>query len=412
MTQVEAFGLANREAIEFLRNKVRLPTRRWDDLRHGAHVRAFSVAGMQADDMLASVQGALLKAQEEGGTLDEFRRDIGGVMERMGWAGRYAAWRSRLIFETNLRTAYAASRYAAMTDPDVIADLPFWRYHHSGKERFRPQHKAWDQLTLRHDAAWWRTHMPPNGWGCGCWVEPLSAEAVSASGGPSPAPEIVWRDAQDSTGEPFRVPEGIDPGWGYNVGESWLRGAVPRELAEPLRPAAAARRGAPSGQQPPTLPPLPPARPADPARRLPADVSAEDAAAAFLGEFGATLERGALVRDVTGTRIAVAREMFETASGALKAAKRGRGQWMLLLADALRDPDEVWADFEVGRRSGDVRLKRRYLLRLAGAPGVPALIVFEWSSAGWRGATAFAADEEAYLEAMRSGALLYRRPEE
>ncbi|WP_338665002.1 PBECR2 nuclease fold domain-containing protein [Pararoseomonas sp. SCSIO 73927] len=406
-------GMPMQEAIAFLRQKVRLPSTRYDDLEREAHVRAFSVAGIQADDMLADLQGALIRSRESGKGFAEFRRDIGETIAKTGWADRgadYVSWRTRLIYDTNVRVSQAAGRYAQMTEPETLEALPYWLYRHNPSQHPRKHHEAWDGTVLPADDVWWKTHYAPNGWGCQCQIEAISRRDLRRMGmqGPSRRPDDGTRRYVDPvTGEARQVPVGIDPGWDYNPGESWLHGAVPTELQEPLRPRAEASEA----QVPAALPPMPTPRPFDRERLLPESTSAEQAAAAFLGEFGATMEKAVVYRDVTGARITVGHDLFVTASGKMKADKRGRAPWMRLLADAVRDPDEVWVDFELGRKSGEVILKRRYLRRFAGADGAEGLAVFEWGWSGWRGTTAFPPDKAAYLEALRRGALLYRRRE-
>ena len=172
-TSAEAFNMPMREAVAYLAQKVRTPTRRWTDLDGPAHTRAFAVAGVQADDLLAGIKDSLMKAVAEGTTLAEFRRDLEPMMERLGWRAKgraYEAWRTRLVYQANLNTAYAAGRYAQMTDPDTLEALPFWIYRHSRKRDPRPQHVLWDGKVLAASDDWWRTHYPPNGWGCGCWA--------------------------------------------------------------------------------------------------------------------------------------------------------------------------------------------------------------------------------------------------
>lgn len=398
------------EAIRFFRQKVNLPTRRWDDLWQGANARGFAVAGVQAQDMLGDVRAAMDKALAQGTTYEEFKKDIRGVITGMGWDKRgpgYVAWRTRIIFETNLRTAYAAGRHAQMTEPSVLASRPYWRYRHSGAKEPRPEHKAWDNVVLRHDDPWWKTHDPPNGWGCACFKQAINERQLARMGksGPDDAPKSATRTWVDPvSGEKIAVPRGIDPGWGYSVGESWTSGAVPRELAEPLRRAAEAA----ARQVPAALPPLPtPRPPPEGVTRLAADVTPEAGAEAFLQTFGASLDRAAVVRDATGARLVVSRDMFGVPGVPLKSGKRQRARDLPLIAEALRDPDEIWLDWVVGRRSGELLLRRRYLRRLT-SPN-QALVVFEWTSKGWHGVTAFPPASERYLEDERRGVLLYRR---
>jgi hypothetical protein len=275
--EIEALSLPPARAIAFFDGKVNLPTQRWTDVWKAAHDRAFMVAGVQAEDVLAGVRGAIAKALREGTTLAEFRRDLAPLMQRLGWASRgkaYLGWRTRLVYETNLRSAYAAGAYEQATDPDVVAALPFWRYRHSGARDPRPEHQAWDGTVLRHDDPWWRTHHPPNGWGCGCWVEPLSPEDMGRLGkaGADQAPPVVTRPWTDpASGRTEQVPLGIDPGWDYNVGAAWRQasdlpdapqrppaGWVPEAPPAPEAPSAPPGSRAPRRPRPAPLPPFEP----------------------------------------------------------------------------------------------------------------------------------------------------------
>ncbi|MBX9594903.1 MAG: hypothetical protein K2X46_11090, partial [Roseomonas sp.] len=268
----EALSLPPREAIRFMLGKVSVGSRRYDDVWKAGHTRAFMVAGVQAGDVLEGVRAALQKAADTGTTLAEFKRDLNPLMERLGWQDkgrRYTAWRTRLVYETNLRSAYAAGAYEQMADPDVVQLVPFWRYRHSGAKDPRPQHRAWDGLVLRHDDAWWTTHYPPNGWGCGCWVEPLTPTDLAGIGkdGPDQAPPIVrrpWRDPV--SGRTDQVPVGIDPGWDYNVGQAW-RDA--RDLPDSPVPV-------PPDWPPAPTPSAPPPLPAQPRQPAPAPVVAPE----------------------------------------------------------------------------------------------------------------------------------------
>lgn len=411
---VDALSLPPERAIAFFRQKVNLPTRSWDDLRHGAHARAWSVAGVQSADMLADIRAAMDRAFAQGTTYDQFRRDVGPLLADLGWADRgpgYVAWRTRTVYETNMRTAYAAGRYAELTDPDVLALRPFWRYRHSRKKHFRKEHKDWDGLVLPATDDFWKTHFPPNGWGCGCYVQAVGerARAAAAAEGKDQAPSSGARPYRDPvTGEIHQLPAGIDPGWDYNVGQSWLHGTVPPELAEPLRPFRGTGNQ-PTGQRPADLPPMPAPRPPRTAELLPEGQDPEFYIDAFLEEFGATRDRAEVFRDASGARIVVSRDLFIGADGTPKADAAARGRFMRRLAEALRAPDEIWADW-AETHSGGIHVRRRYLRRFAEAAG--GLAVFEWTPAGWFGATMLVARAARYLEKQRSGVLLYRHSDE
>ena len=221
------FGTPFAEQLAFYRQKLNLPSEHWDDITRSAHDRAFIVAGAVKADLLADLNAAVTKAIEEGKGIAEFRKDFkAAVVEHQwnGWTGQGTkageAWRTRVIYQTNMATSYAAGRYRQLTDPDFLTLRPYWRYKHAdGVLNPRLQHVAWNNLTLPHDHPFWRTHFPPNGWGCQCRVTPVNAReyAKSQAAGEATPPE-GW-DERDDQG---KLP-GIVKGFDYAPGASVTR---------------------------------------------------------------------------------------------------------------------------------------------------------------------------------------------
>jgi uncharacterized protein with gpF-like domain len=253
MSFAEYGDLPFAEAVQFLRNKLSVPTRRWTDVWKQSHDQAFMVAGAAKADLLADLRAAVDESLAEGRTLAWFREQFDEIVARHGWeynGGRN--WRTRVIYQTNLRTAWQAGRHAQLTDPEVRARRPYWQYRHGGSADPRPEHLAWDGLVLPADDPWWDDHYPPNGWGCSCKVLALSERDVERMGvevqGAPRTDTYEWTDP--ATGEVRQVPQGIDPGWDYAPGrtvaertrETVLRKAekLPAELAGPLRRRVAA----------------------------------------------------------------------------------------------------------------------------------------------------------------------------
>ena len=224
----EAIDLPFEEAIEFFRQKTRMPTDHWTGVWREAHSRAFMVAGAASDALLKDFQEAVQKALSKGTTLVEFRDDFDAIVKKHGWQHTgEAGWRAKIIYETNLATAYSAGRYVQMTDPDVLRHFPYWEYRHSGSRHPRLMHLAWNGTILPANDAWWDSHYPPNGWHCGCRISPVSEGGLRRMGrdGPDPSPKVVrkpWTNPR--TGETHQVPVGIDPGFDYNVGKAWKQG--------------------------------------------------------------------------------------------------------------------------------------------------------------------------------------------
>lgn len=201
--------------LDFFRQKLNLPSERWDDIKRSAHDRGFIVAGAQGADLVADLRGAVDKAIEQGTGLEAFRRDFKSIVARHGWTGwtgegspSGVAWRTKVIYQTNMATSYAAGRWKQLNDPELQKLLPYWQYKHSDSVVVsRPLHVSWDGLTLPPDHPFWQTHFPPNGWGCMCRVIAVSKadflKAVATGKGPVNAP----------TGT-----EGIDAGFDYAPG--------------------------------------------------------------------------------------------------------------------------------------------------------------------------------------------------
>ena len=66
-----AFGFNTpfQEQIDFLVQKLRLPSERWDDIMRSAHDRAFIVAGAAKADLLADLHESLVQAAIDAGGL-------------------------------------------------------------------------------------------------------------------------------------------------------------------------------------------------------------------------------------------------------------------------------------------------------------------------------------------------------
>ncbi len=238
-----ALGRPFDEQVAFFRGKLGnlVPTATWRDIMRSAHDTAFMVAGAAKADLLADLAGAVDKAIHDGEGLQAFRKRFGEIVERHGWTGwtgseskAGTAWRTRVIYRANMAASYAAGRLSQ------LRHFPLWIYKHSGAEHPRLQHKAWNGLTLPADHEFWKTHYPPNGWGCGCRVVGVSSpEAAKRLGGDPDydAPPDGW-DVPDAKG---RLP-GIDEGWDYMPGGSvrcidahaagWLRRCIDFRLVD------------------------------------------------------------------------------------------------------------------------------------------------------------------------------------
>ena len=197
------------EQVDFFRRKLNLPTEKFDEITRSAHDHAFVVAGGQESDFLADMRYAVDLAITKGETLDQFRKNFDSIVSQHGWDYNGSRnWRTSVIYLTNLRTSYAAGRYAQLTDAASLAARPYWRYVHSDDVLVpRPEHLAWDGLVIDARDPWWETHYPPNGWGCMCTVQAVAADELPKSG-----PDESPTEPGDNTG--------IGKGWDYAPGQA------------------------------------------------------------------------------------------------------------------------------------------------------------------------------------------------
>ena len=205
------------KAIEYLGKKVKVETEKWDELKWGEHAHALTVAHSANAGVLDEIHRLLNNAVEKGIAYQDFRNGMLDMMKQSGWYGgaghtedekKYINWRIGVIYDTNMRTAYAQANYREQL---AGAELrPIWVYQSqlTGENR-RQEHIELHGRAFRYDDSFWDTHYPPNGWGCECYVNTESEHGAEKGG-------IKVEDSKDIT-----LPE-IDPTWAYNVGREAL----------------------------------------------------------------------------------------------------------------------------------------------------------------------------------------------
>lgn len=229
-------GTAPAEAIDHFRAKGWAIGFHWQDVWGEEHQRAFTVAGAMHQDVLADIREAVDRAIANGETVEEFRQNLEPKLAQRGWTGRQRVTdpatgdtvlkelgtprRLALIFDANLRSAYAAGRWERIERR--AETRPWLRYSATLDDRTRPDHAAWHGTTLPVDDPFWAEHYPPNGWRCRCTVQQLSdADLRRRNITPDPSPPVRRRrHVNKRTGEVEDIPTGVDPGWHTHVARS------------------------------------------------------------------------------------------------------------------------------------------------------------------------------------------------
>lgn len=203
------------EQVAFFRGKLGnlIQTEKWTDVRKAGHDTGFMVAGAQKADLLADLAAAVERTISAGKSLQAFRKDFDASVDRAGWNYRGERnWRTKVIYQTNMSTSYAAGREAQIQEGGYSHKM----YQHNHSRNPRQLHVSWHGLTLPVGHPFWDTHTPVNAFGCHCTVVGIRDEAAAKrlGGRWGDKPPAGWDVIDPKTGEQV----GIGKGWGYSPG--------------------------------------------------------------------------------------------------------------------------------------------------------------------------------------------------
>lgn len=231
------------EVLDYFRDKKLTPRFSWLDVWGEEHAHAFTVACVLEERTLAEFRAGIDQALASGTGFDAFKAEMQRRLKPIGWwAPRSVAnpetgktktvdftrpKRLQTTFWSNVRSARAAGQWDRMQRTKRA--LPFILYVRTTAGDPRPEHLRWAGIILPVDHPFWRTHFPPNGWGCKCAVRQISAAQAERLLGRAPEDGgIIYRDTPPAervhtfinkrTGVRTKVPDGIDPGWQTNPG--------------------------------------------------------------------------------------------------------------------------------------------------------------------------------------------------
>lgn len=178
-------------AIEFFRDKVALTPQQFAELAEACRIRAFTVSGIAALDILQDMLEALNTALAAGTTMESWRKEVNRLLAAKGWDG-LTPYRADNIFRTQIQTAYQVGRWKQITDPAIAERRPYLIYDAVNDSRTRPSHRALEGVARRYDDPFWDVWYPPNGFRCRCSVRTASEREIRRDGikvesGPPPA---------------------------------------------------------------------------------------------------------------------------------------------------------------------------------------------------------------------------------
>lgn len=209
------------EAIEYLEAKGLKPGYNYTKVWGAEHTYAFTVAKILELDVLADVKKSLLLNLQEGRSYHDWQKNILPSLDKTGWAAftdpKQQPHRLRNIYKSNMRVARAVGQWQRIERTQRTH--PYLRYMLGPSTVHRQEHVGWAGMVLRADDPWFDEHMPPNGWGCNCWVMQLTKRDAERYG-ISDSPEVEYEEwVHEESGISYLTPKGVDPGWNYNPGK-------------------------------------------------------------------------------------------------------------------------------------------------------------------------------------------------
>lgn len=368
------------EAVDYFRNKVNLPTKTYLDIQHGAHTKAFVVAGATKEDLLADFRAAIDKAISQGTTLEEFQKDFDDIVKKSGWSYNGSrGWRSKTIYATNIKTAYAAGRYKQMTDPDVLKRRPYWQYLVGDSKNHRKEHLEMNGLILRADDPFWEIHFPPNGWGCKCRVRSLSENDLKRMGR-----------------TPDKAPQGISdvhPDWRYNIGEAAYGNPFVKDVFSKKWANVSIAESAAYKEKTDPLQLLPTSK-----KMLPANL---ETPGECKKEIEKLLNGQNLINDPTAAGIYIDPERL---GQHIHESHHSRS--IPFIKEIIEDPEEIWAIFEKNPKTGQYRVRKSYIRRIMDDKNHRLALIAEGEKGVFKQITAYVKDN---INAARKGVLIYQR---
>lgn len=390
--------LPHAEAIDYWRQRMAMSPEDFAVLTKDdpeAAFRAFSVTGIAKISALKEIHSALQNALVKGESFGDFEKRIKEQITAQKWGSR----RVETIFRTNIQTAYNAGHWKryAQDGVDVLV------YDAVGDSRTRPTHLALDGKAFRRTDKFWDEWFPPNGFGCRCTTQGMSAIEAEARG-------IKIENGGDISNLSVVLPGGQqqqlvpDRGFEFNPGKTMFG----RQANIPSNRVSA--------KPDEDIVEVGPANLVDwaqcPAHESPSPRLMTDAE--LTGELQSTIESGLL--DYKNDPIVLGDvERFVTHT--LRRHRNARVPVMQLMADTISHPDECWChkrrvrnvtvdpDTKAIEPDERMRLHQIYMKKRVFPSGETTthIVVTDWVGTGWQPITLYDQVDPDEVEGKRVG---------
>jgi len=176
---------------------------------------AFHVADNAIREADESIQAAIAKSITTGGTLKDFRDEVGAAIDQ----SKVGEWAVENIYRTGVGRAYSAGQLATLEHPMVDDEFPYVAYYATHDARTEDTHLALETMGLdgtniyRRDDPTIIKFWPPWRWACRCHAVPISLEDAAGYG---VSEAIAWLESGTPPATPKHVqtpPFDLPKGW-------------------------------------------------------------------------------------------------------------------------------------------------------------------------------------------------------
>ena len=380
-----SFGLSPDKAIEYLKSKGFKLSFDYNELKAEAHHKAFTVAKVTRLDLLNDIYKELIKAMEGGLPFNEFQQNIQPTLAKKGWWGtqeivnpvtgeiktiKIGAHRLKNIYDTNMRMAYNVAREQQM---DELPLSVYRRYVSALLETTRTSHAARHGIIKHKDDPWWRINSPLNGWGCKCKKVAYSLKEIIRKG---------WKVTEENLANIAEEDFAYDTRAGSRLAQ-----LSKLNLDTSLS----------------SLPTVTSIKKTDYA-----DLTEEQLKEKFYNTLG--ISSGDTFIDAVQDPMVIDDALFTAGTGHTKIKKQDRWMYIDEIANAIKNPDEIYLAFNEDKQILEKKMFRYYKGDGGGKRAVQ--VVFEYLEDKTQGITGYFIKDTKQVEKRRYEKLIYQKGQE
>ncbi len=388
----EIFNLPFDEAVEFWKDKVKLPKESFEQLADEAKHKAFTVSGIQNINDLESVFNAIERAIKQGKSYGEFRKEMLETFKRNGLNEK----RLKIVFRQNIQSSFLAGKWKQALD--TADDFPYLMYSAVNDTRTTPLCRSLNGKVYHINHPFWQKYFPPNHFGCrssvraynkamlerrNLKVEEEMPKIKPASGFNTNVGISQWGGLVDYYSEQAEKTNGNWIDLGLKTYSDYGRPSI-KEIPEKFIKQITLLKGY--------------------EQLIRGGLKDREIREYYLSEFRKAI--GGVegwITDPKGDKVLLSDTLFNH----LKITD-GRMRFIPHIPEIIRNPYEIWlVPMRSKKKPGMVKIRKRYIKVFKDSKDRYILLVADFKDRIWEGYTFFRTSDLNYLDRTRNGELLY-----